>query len=47
VVALPCEASWDLEEFWLCVCVAPLCLGGLKGEKSTPRVFWEVLMKSQ
>jgi hypothetical protein len=28
------------------VCVAPLRLGGLKGEKSTPSVGWEVLLRS-
>jgi hypothetical protein len=47
VVALPCEASWELEDFWLCVCMAPLRLGGLRGKKSTPSVGWEVPMKSQ
>jgi hypothetical protein len=46
VVALPCEASWELEDFWLCVCVAPLWLGGLRGKKSTPSVGWEVPVKS-
>jgi hypothetical protein len=46
VVALPCEASWELEDFG-CVCVAPLRLGGLRGKKSTPSVGWEVPVKSQ
>jgi hypothetical protein len=24
--------------FWLCVCVAPLRLGGIRGKKSTPSI---------
>jgi hypothetical protein len=47
VVALPCEASLELEYLWLCVCVAPLRLGGLRGKKSTPSIGWEVPVKSQ
>jgi hypothetical protein len=47
VVDLPCEASCELEDFWLCVCMAPLRLEGLRGKKSTPSVGWEVLVKSQ
>jgi hypothetical protein len=46
VVVLPCEARWELEEFWLCVCMAPLWLGGLRGKKSTPSIGWEVSVKS-
>jgi hypothetical protein len=45
-VALPCEASWELEDSGF-VCVAPLRLGGLRGKKSTPSVGWEVPVKSQ
>jgi hypothetical protein len=47
VVALPCEASWELEDLWLCVCMAPLRLGGIKGKKSTPSIGWEVPVKYQ
>jgi hypothetical protein len=32
-VALPCEASWELEDSG-CVFLAPLRLGGLRGKKS-------------
>ena len=46
MVALPCEASFELEYFSGFVCVAPLWLGGLRGKKSTPSVGWEVPVKS-
>jgi hypothetical protein len=31
---------------WL-VCMAPLWLEGLRGKKSTPRIGWEVLVRSR
>jgi hypothetical protein len=31
----------------MCVCLAPLRIGGIKGEKSTPSVGWEVPVRSQ
>jgi hypothetical protein len=46
VVALPCEASWELEIYG-CVCVWPLCGSGGRGKKSTPSIGWEVPVKSQ
>jgi hypothetical protein len=46
VVALPCEVIWELS-YSLVVCVAPLCLGGIKGKKITPSVHWEVPVRSQ
>jgi hypothetical protein len=38
----------ELEDirFWLCLCVDPLRLGGLRGKKSTPSVGWEVQVNS-
>jgi hypothetical protein len=45
VEALPCEESLGAI-FVGFLCVAPLWLGGLRGEKSTPRIGWEVPMKS-
>ena len=47
VVSLPCKKRWELEDFWLCVCVAPLQLGGVMEKKNTPNIGWEVPMKSQ
>jgi hypothetical protein len=35
VVAQPCEASWEARRS-ICLCVAPLRLGGLRGKQSTP-----------
>jgi hypothetical protein len=36
VVALPCEASWELEDFFgLCVC-GPFAARGDKGEEEYP-----------
>jgi hypothetical protein len=47
VVALPCEASWELE-YSGCGCAWPLCgSGGLRGKKSTPSIGWEVPVRSQ
>jgi hypothetical protein len=46
VVDLPCEVSYELKYFQLCVCVDPLRLGGIRGKKITPSVCWEVLRKS-
>jgi hypothetical protein len=45
MVALPCEASWELEDVG-CVCMVPLRIEGISGKKSTPSVGWEVPMKS-
>jgi hypothetical protein len=47
VVALPCEAIWELEYHSGFVYMDPLWLGGIKGKKSTASVAWEVLVKSQ
>jgi hypothetical protein len=47
VVALPYEAIWELQDLWLCVCMAPLWLRGIRGNKSIPRVGWEVPVKFQ
>jgi len=46
VVALPCDESYELEDFG-CVCMAPLRIRGLRGKKSTLSVGWEVPVKSQ
>jgi hypothetical protein len=35
VVALPCEASLELEDFWFCVC-GPFAARGAKGEEEYP-----------
>jgi hypothetical protein len=43
--SLPCEVSWELDFSMGFVCVAPLRLEGLRGEKSTPSVGWEVLVR--
>jgi hypothetical protein len=32
--------------FWLCLCVAPLWLEGLREKKSAHSVGWDVLVKS-
>jgi hypothetical protein len=37
VVAQPLRRAEELVSLWLCV--APLRLGGLRGKKSTPRVW--------
>ena len=37
--------SWELDFSMGFVCVAPLRLEGLRGEKSTPSVGWEVLVR--
>jgi hypothetical protein len=34
------------QDLWI-VCVAPLCLGGLRGKNITPSIGWEVPVKSQ
>ena len=47
MVALPCEASSELEYFSGFVCVAPLWLEGLRGKKSTPSNGWDVPVKSR
>jgi hypothetical protein len=45
VVAQSCEVNWVLS-FSGIVCVSPLQLGGLRGRKSTPRIGWEVPVRS-
>jgi hypothetical protein len=35
VVALPCEASWEIKDFWLCV-HGPFAARGDKGEEEYP-----------
>jgi hypothetical protein len=45
-VDLPCEARWELEDFWLCVSMAPLRLERIRGKKSTPSSGLEVPVMS-
>jgi hypothetical protein len=45
VVARPCVGRWVLV-FSGIICVAPLRLGWLRGKKITPRVSWEVSVRS-
>ena len=37
MVAQPLRRAEELETLWLCV--APLWLGGMRGKKSTPRIW--------
>jgi hypothetical protein len=41
------QGELGARELWLCLCVAPLRLGGIWGKKSTPIIGQEVPMGSQ